>query len=387
MAVHKNKALLSNKQFSQVFFLILFLTISILFVFVIRRFIIPALLAGITAGIFKPLHKKIHESMPRLTWLSPVIAILIVFLLVVVPLGTIGIFLIRDITEITKILRGNINEIDAITKNTMTWISQLSIAQYLGITTEQLLNELNTSLQNILKLSMNYAIDISKNTLSILFNLFIFLYCLYFFFRDGDHILQRIFNFIPLHDTDKNLIVDRFASTTKATIKGSLIIGLIQGTIGASVFALLGIQGPVFWGVMIMIIAIIPIIGPAIIWVPTALLFFYNGYIGKGIIMTLVGILIMGSIEYIIRPRLIGEDTKIHDLLILFGVLGGIMVFGIFGFIIGPIIMALFVTTLNMFRRFFRSELQYAVSSPASSTAQTRNKSYVKRTKKKKHTK
>jgi predicted PurR-regulated permease PerM len=185
---------------------------------------------------------------------------------------------------------------------------------------------------------------------------FVYLYSLFFFIRDGDRILRNINDAIPLPEEDKLAVGRKFLSVTRATLKSTFIIGGIQGLIGGVLYWAVGIEGPVLWGILIMIFGAIPGIGSVVIWLPTAAVLAILGQYGKTAIVIGVGAAVIPLAE-LLRPYLVGEDTRIHPVLVLVGVLGGIWIFGIVGLLLGPLIMGVAVTLWDIFKRMFGREL------------------------------
>lgn len=180
---------------------------------------------------------------------------------------------------------------------------------------------------------------------------------MFYFLTMGDVLLKKILYFLPLNDDDEQRLMARFTSVTRATIKGTLIIGLMQGTICGIAFAMAGIDGPVFWGVVMAVTSVIPAFGTAIVWGPALILFALLGnWAGVGILAVVCGG-ISGNLDNFVRPKLVGKDTEMHDLFVLFGTLGGLAMFGILGIIIGPIIAALFITIWEIYGDTFKTYL------------------------------
>ncbi|MGB3222967.1 MAG: AI-2E family transporter, partial [Desulforhopalus sp.] len=182
-------------------------------------------------------------------------------------------------------------------------------------------------------------------------------YVMFYFLTMGNLLLEKILFFLPLDDFNERLLLNRFTSVTRATIKGTLIIGIMQGTICGIAFAIAGIEGPVFWGSVMAVMSIIPAFGTAIIWFPALVILGLTGnFVGVIVLLVLCG-LIAGNLDNIVRPRLVGKDTEMHDLFVLFGTLGGISMFGLLGIIIGPIVAALFITIWEIYGVAFKEYL------------------------------
>jgi predicted PurR-regulated permease PerM len=186
---------------------------------------------------------------------------------------------------------------------------------------------------------------------------FVYLYSLFFFIKDGPNILKGLMTLVPLPLDEKKVVVDNFTNVTRASLKGIFVIGLLQGFIGGLLFMILGLPSPVIFGVLFLILAAIPNFGAVLIWLPTGIILLFSGEIVKGIIMLTLGGLIIAAVDYLVRPRIIKGGTSVHEILVLIGIFGGLAVFGVFGFIIGPIIMAVFKEILKIFSSRYHDEI------------------------------
>ena len=175
------------------------------------------------------------------------------------------------------------------------------------------------------------------------------LYLLFFFLRDGDKLLATLNYAIPMGDGRQQTLFRRFASVTRATLKGSLLVGLVQGALGGLLFWILGLRAPVFWGVIMAMLSLLPIVGPSIVWAPVALYLMFTGSMTKGIILVVGGVLVVGTADNILRPLLVGRETRMPDYMVLLSTLGGLSVFGPAGFVAGPVLAALFLSVWDMF--------------------------------------
>jgi predicted PurR-regulated permease PerM len=151
--------------------------------------------------------------------------------------------------------------------------------------------------------------------------------------------------------------VEKFVSVSRATLKGTVIIGVIQGTLAGMALAVAGIQGAAFWGTIMTVLSIIPGVGTALVWLPAAIFLMATGSVASGVVLIVFCGAVVGSVDNFLRPRLVGKDTQMHDLLILFSTLGGLLLFGVVGFILGPILAALFVTVWDIYGAAFRDML------------------------------
>ena len=194
-------------------------------------------------------------------------------------------------------------------------------------------------------------------TTNFLFQLFLMLYAMYFFLTGGPAILNRILHLMPLSSDDEHQLLDRFVSVTRATIKGSLVIGAVQGSLAGLSFFVFGVPGAAFWGTVMTVLSIVPALGTALVWVPAVVWLLATGQIAAGISVGLWCGLVVGTVDNFLRPRLVGRDAKLPDLLILLSTFGGILFFGAVGFILGPIVAALFVTVWEIFAVAYRDVL------------------------------
>ncbi len=174
---------------------------------------------------------------------------------------------------------------------------------------------------------------------------------------DGDKLIRKILYYLPLNSDDENLMLEKFTSVTRATIKGTMLIGILQGGLAGGAFAVAGIDNAVFWGTVMAVLSIIPSIGSALVWIPAAIILIMQGSVAGGVGLLMFCGVVVGSLDNVLRPILVGKDTKMHELMIFFGTLGGIMMFGITGIFIGPLIASLFVTIWELYGLAFSDYL------------------------------
>jgi predicted PurR-regulated permease PerM len=192
------------------------------------------------------------------------------------------------------------------------------------------------------------ALSIGQGTLRGAVFFFLMLYLLFFFLRDGPRMLEALVRALPLGDQRERLLMARFAEVSRATIKGTLVVGIAQGAIGGTAFALLGIGAPVLWGVVMALLSILPAVGTALVWLPAAIILLVNGQVVSSLVLIFVGVFVIGLTDNLLRPILVGRDTRLPDYLILLSTLGGLAGFGLAGIIIGPIIAAFFLSIWQM---------------------------------------
>jgi predicted PurR-regulated permease PerM len=197
----------------------------------------------------------------------------------------------------------------------------------------------------------------TRGTLGFFLQLFVFLYAFFFFLVGGQRLLRRILYYVPLGSDQESRLLERFLSVSRATLKGSLLIGLLQGTLAGLAFWVVGIPAPALWGTVMVVLSIIPAVGAGMVWVPAVAYLLVVGQTLRGILLLAWSATVVSLVDNFLRPRLVGRDARMSDLLILLSTLGGIVLFGAAGFIVGPIVAALFVTVWHFFGEAFREWL------------------------------
>ena len=181
---------------------------------------------------------------------------------------------------------------------------------------------------------------------------------MYYFLIYGKQYLNKLLWYLPLHTAQEKLLLEKFVKVTRSTLKGTLIIGAVQGALGATAMAFAGVSNTIFWGVVMAVLSIIPALGPAIVWAPAGAFLILSGDVVAGVSLILFGVIVIGNIDNFMRPKLMGKETQLPDLMILFGTLGGLALFGMAGIILGPVIAALFVTIWEIYGETFKDHLQ-----------------------------
>jgi predicted PurR-regulated permease PerM len=217
------------------------------------------------------------------------------------------------------------------------------------------------AVEGVVKGIGNFVIEnlghISTGAVKFFFDFFVMLFTMFYFLIHGKDYLEWLLYCLPLNSEEENLLLSKFTTVTRATLKGTFVIGLIQGAMGGIAMAIAGIPNTLFWGVIMAVFSIIPAVGPAIIWAPAATYLIFSGNTVAGVGLALFGAIIVGNIDNILRPKLVGHEAELPDLMIFFGTLGGLALFGAAGIIIGPIIAALFVSLWDIYAKTFREQL------------------------------
>ena len=347
-----------NKETANRFVLLLVvLFITAVFLSMVRPFLMAILLAGIFSALAHPLYSRFKRSFGGRRSLASITTLLLIVVVILLPLGALmGIVTAQAIKvgqSVTPWIKKQISEPAAASELLQSIPFYDRIEPYRGIIWSKA-GEFAEAASRYLIDSLSSA---TMGTLHFLFLAFILLYTMFFFLMDGDKLLSKILYYIPLQDQDERRLLERFTSVTRATLKGTAVIGVMQGGLAGLGFWVTGIPSAVFWGTIMAVLSIIPGIGTALVWGPAAIILAVSGHYIKAIGLTLFCVIVVGSLDNFLRPRLVGKDTQMHELLILFGTLGGIALFGVLGIIIGPIVAALFVTVWEIYGVAFQDIL------------------------------
>lgn len=344
-------------RFRQGFLLLLVAGITLLFVLVIRQFLLAVLLAAVFAGVVYPLFDWLRVKLGGRKALAATITLLILLLGVGLPLAG---FLTLVATEAVELSQGAEGWFTAQAPRLEVLRSIVERVPYAGDLLpegEQMMVQLRELAGRAGPMLMGTVAAATRGTLAFFLQLFILLYAIFFFLIDGPAILRTILYYTPLDAAEEEQLLERFVSVTRATLKGSLLIGVIQGTLGGLAFWLAGVPGPAFWGTVMVVLSVIPALGAALVWVPAVIYLFLVGQTAAAIGLLIWSALVVSTVDNFLRPRLVGRDARMSDLLILLSTLGGIVLFGAVGFIVGPIVAALFVTVWHIYGETFQDWL------------------------------
>ena len=349
--------LVKNKRVNQVVLLVMVAAISGLFLFMIKQFLMAIFMAGLFSAMAGPVYRRLLKLLNNRKNLASILTILAIVLLILIPLTIlIGVVVGQAVhvgQSVTPWVESVVNEPGVVS----VWLEKIPYYEMLLPYRDMLLNKAGQAVGMISNLLINSLTSLTKGTISGLFSMVIMLYVMFYFLTMGNALLAKILYYLPLTDHDEQRLLDRFTSVAGATLKSTMIIGILQGGLCGFAFLLAGIQGAVFWGTVMAVMSIIPAFGTAIVWIPALLILTVGGDYSGAVILAVICGGIAGNLDNILRPRLVGKDTEMHDLFVLFGTLGGITLFGILGIIIGPIIAALFITIWEIYGDAFQEYL------------------------------
>ncbi|WP_035646809.1 AI-2E family transporter [Bradyrhizobium sp. ORS 285] len=328
-----------------------------------------ALLWGVVGAIvFAPLHRRVSQLMNGRDGGAAAIVVLLVILIVILPLSLIGTALAQQAAGVYGQVQGGQLDVTQYFQKMLdalpAWIVDLLNRSGLG-SFAGLKDRLSALLLRGSQVIAGQALNIGQGTFEFFVSLFLMLYLLFFLLRDEETLSRRIADAIPLRDEQRDALLSKFIIVIRATVKGNLVVALAQGALGGLIFWFLGITAPLLWAVVMAFMSLLPAVGAGIVWFPVALYLLATGSIWRGVILMAYGALVIGLVDNLLRPILVGQDTKMPDYVVLLSTLGGIEVFGLNGFIIGPVIAAMFIAIWDMFTTV-RSENR-AVADVASS--------------------
>ncbi len=333
-------------------FLLILCLVSIAFLAILWPYY-EAVFWGIAFAIlFAPLHRKLLARMPRHPNLAALSTLMICLFLVILPLTLLSLSLVQEATLLyDRIRSGKLNfgdylqqVITALPEWAVGWLDRMELTSVASLQAKFSAVSVQAS-----QLVATRAVNIGQNTLQFVVSFGVMLYLLFFLLRDGRALGRRIRNAVPLEEAHKARLSSKFTTVIRATLKGNMMIAVTQGVLGGIIFWILGVQGPILWGVLMAFLSLLPAIGAGLIWGPVAIYFFATGATWQGVALTAYGIAVIGMVDNVLRPILVGRDTKMPDYVVLISTLGGLTLLGINGFVIGPVVAALFMACWDLF--------------------------------------
>jgi predicted PurR-regulated permease PerM len=333
-------------------FLFLLISVTLAFAWILWPFYGAILWAVVFATVFAPAHRRVLASMRERPNLAALITLLLIVTIVLLPLTLTAMSVVQEATSLyEKIEAGEVDFgrfLSQLLEALPAWAADL--LDRLGITD---LGDLQARLAGAFKEGSQFlatqAIAIGQGTAHIVVSFFLMLYLLFFFLRDGPELSQRLKDAIPLRAEQKRALFSKFTIVIRAMFKGTLLVAALQGVLGGMIFWFLSLPAPVLWGVVMALLSLLPAVGSALIWLPVALYLLATGAVWQGIVLIAYGALVIGLVDNLLRPFLIGMDTKLPDYVVLISTLGGIAIFGLNGFVIGPVVAAMFIATWGIF--------------------------------------
>lgn len=347
------KSNISFERIRAIFFFAILTILSIAMLYIFRPFVYPIFWAAVTAAIFYPMYQKLSKATKR-PKTGALMSVFVVILIIFIPLSILFALVVNE----SSTLYGKVSHSGIFTSpaHVSTWLEHTPIAPYLAKIRTDWANYASMATQKISQFIFSSLKSITQNIVTFVIMSGIMLYTLYYFFKDGQRMLQRLGHLSPLSDEYENLLYHRFIGTVRSTLKSTIIIGGIQGALGGILFWITGIEGALVWGIIMIILAILPAVGTPMVLIPASIIMFAFGNIWQSIVL-LCGMIVISLIDNLIRPGLVGRDTQMHPLIIFFATLGGLILFGVSGFVIGPVVASLYLSVITIYDHYYNKEL------------------------------
>lgn len=333
-------------------FLVLIALVTLAFAWVLWPFFGAVFWAAVIAITFDPLNRRFLSRWSGHRNLAALATVLVILFIVVLPVLLIAAALVREATDLfARIQSGEIDPIrffqpilDALPSWATRWLERFGLTDVGSIR-----DRLSAALPGGMKAIASQALAVSQSTLDFMVSLGVMLYLLFFLLRDGRALVLRLKNAIPLRAEQQNALFANFTVVIRATVKGDIFVAILQGAMGGLAFWLLDVRAALLWAVLMAFLSLLPAIGSALVWLPVAIYFLATGSLWHGIFLIVYGVLVIGLVDNLLRPMLVGKATKIPDYIVLISTLGGIQSFGLHGFIVGPVIAAMFLAAWDIF--------------------------------------
>ena len=307
--------------------------------------------AAVIAMLFAPVQQALLRQLRGRRTLAALLTLTLATALMIVPLALTAMALAAEAAalyqrvqsgelNLTRIFRGLYNGLpDLVT----------GLLDRLGLTNfDQLQRHVTALLGQASEAIATQAVNLGQGTFEFGTLLVITLYLAFFMIRDGEHLMRGMRRALPLADGHKRLLTARFTTVIRATVRGNLVVAVLQGALGGLAFWVLDVRGALLWAVLMACLSLLPAIGAALVWGPVVLVFFINGQTGSALALLAWGVLVIGLVDNLLRPLLVGRDTGMSDALVMVTTLGGLTVFGLNGFILGPVIAAMFIAAWEL---------------------------------------
>ncbi|WP_198968688.1 AI-2E family transporter [Xylophilus sp. ASV27] len=343
---------MTSTRLEQKTFLLLLVGITLAFGWILWPFYGAVFWAAILALMFAPLRRRLLRYMPRRPNLATFATLAICLVIVIIPVALISVSLVQEVAIVVQRMQSGELDIGRYAQQVLgslpQWLTDL-LARFgisdLGGLQEKFTASITAGGQAI----ATKALNIGQNTFDFIINFFVMLYLLYFLLRDGTALSQRIKEAIPLDASHKQQLLEKFTTVIRAVVKGNIVVAIVQGTLGGVALWFLGIHGAILWAVLMAFLSLLPAVGAGLVWGPVAIYFLATGAIAKGVGLVVWGVVVIGLVDNALRPLLVGKDTKMPDYVVLISTLGGMALFGLNGFVIGPVIAAMFIAVWALF--------------------------------------
>lgn len=334
------------------FFLLMLVVVTLAFFWVLLPFYGAVFWGAVFAIVFSPLHLRLMRRLPGRPTAAAVLTLLLILLLVIFPLGIVSAMLVQEANFVVqRVQSGEFSfsrYFQLIFDALPDWVTRLM--DRFGLTSLGVVQErITASLTRGSQFIAGQALTIGQSTFDFLVSFFVMLYLLFFLLRDGNDLALRVKDTLPLAPDVKRRLTVKFTTVIRATVKGNIVVAMIQGALGGLIFWVLDVHASVLWGTLMAVLSLLPAVGAAMVWLPVAIYFLVSGDVWQGITLIAFGVFVIGLVDNLLRPILVGKDTRMPDYVVLLSTIGGLSLFGLNGFVIGPVIAALFIASWDLF--------------------------------------
>ncbi|MBE7183078.1 MAG: AI-2E family transporter [Methylobacterium mesophilicum] len=341
-----------STRVEQASFVVVILVVTVAFVWLLLPFYGAVFWAIVLAILFNPLQRRLERGLKGRRGWAAALSVLACICLVMIPAAIILSALAQEAAGFYSRLQSEQTDMASIMQTLRdalpSFVTDMLARFNLGSLEEiqqRIVGAIGEGAQTI----TTSLVSVGQGTAELFVSVGVMLYVLFFLFRDGPALTVKIRRASPLNAHHTDYIFAKFSSVVKATVKGNVIIALIQGAIGGITLWLLGMPAALLWGVLMAVLSLLPAVGSFIVWGPIALFLLLSGAYAKGIVLILVGVFVIGLVDNLLRPPLVGAGTRMPDYVVLVSTLGGIALIGLNGFVVGPLIAALFIAVWSLF--------------------------------------
>jgi predicted PurR-regulated permease PerM len=336
------------KKVQSILFICLLGLVTLALLYLLKPFFVPLFWAAVIAGIFKPLYDRLLVKLKGPN-LSASLMICLIALIILLPAGFTVRLLVTESMQIYNSISTDTGVIEQKVRDTVSAVTNHPYMRQFDVDDQFIIEKFRQAARNIANYIFVNLTGFTQNTLVFLIQFGVMIYALYFFFRDGDKILRQAIRMCFLESGRGKILYEKFVATARATLRVTMLLGGLQGISGGIIFYITGIDGAMIWGLLMVVMAILPGVGCAVIWAPAGIIMLLSGHLWEGVAILTFGTLVISLGDNLLRPMLIGSDVEMHPLLIFLSTLGGLVVLGLSGFVMGPIIASLFLAIWDMY--------------------------------------
>ena len=350
-----------ERRLARIFLLICFAFLLYFLFQIFRPFLFPVALAVVLTSLCYPAFQRVADLLKGRRGWAALLTSIGITALIVVPFVVLVVLLAGEINQVYRqfqrsLQAGDFQKLDP--RNypyfgpVWNWLNH-----YVPLDQFDLIGSFAKVVEQVSLFFLRHSTAIVSGLFRLVMEFSIMVFTMFFLFRDGARLMQEIKSWTPLSPSQEQRLVEKFRDVASATVLGNLLTSLAQGVAGGLVFLILGIPNPLLWGFLIALLSLVPVVGPALVWVPWALYFYSIGLTWRAIVLAVLMALFVGTIDNFLRPLLIEGKTKMHTLLVFLSIMGGIAYFGMVGMLFGPIVVAIALTFVELYKLEFQDEL------------------------------